>query len=58
MTGRRTRYFFPHSHESLIETYPALTMSAVSGAEIWRLDVVDKDELLGDVVGYVEDVLK
>jgi hypothetical protein len=33
-------------------------MSAVSGAEIWRLEVVDKDELLGDVVGYVEDVLK
>jgi hypothetical protein len=39
VTGRRTRYFFPHSQESLIETYPALIMSAVRGAEIWRLDV-------------------
>jgi hypothetical protein len=39
VTGRKTRYFFPHSQESLIDTYPALRISAVKGAEIWRLDV-------------------
>jgi len=38
-----------------METYPALMMSAVRGAEICRLDVVD--EGVRGVGGYVE-VLK
>jgi hypothetical protein len=49
-------YFFPHNQESLIETKPALIMSAVRGAEICRLEAEVVDGVEG-VEGYVE-VLK
>lgn len=60
MTGLKTMYFFPHSQESFTETKPAFMMSAVRGADIWRLErddvTIAEDE--GGPVAYEEAELK
>jgi hypothetical protein len=62
VTGRSTRYFLPHSQESFTETKPALTISAVNGADICRVEVSEVGAMLLDeeegATDGVKDVLK